>query len=243
MGPSDSIVRTRGRGVGMRSVRQSDGGFTLIELLVVIAIIAILAAILFPVFSRARESAKRVSCTSNLKQIGGAVMMYVKDYNDHYPWLATPWYTGTVQLIGGGSAQLRLIQDVLKPFTKNPMIWKCPSEEKYWASYRNSYWWNGVLSGYHFQLSGTNSWRENDRWDPIGMPMGAIKNPSLLQMCQDNNVDHHSKFNTVGNGKGWNICYGDGHAKFTPYLGGVGKDNWYWNLDHPTDPKEPGTSP
>lgn len=60
-------------------------GFTLIELLVVIAIIAILAAILFPVFARARENARRTSCLSNLKQIGTATMMYAQDYDETYP--------------------------------------------------------------------------------------------------------------------------------------------------------------
>src|SRR5690606_14073104 len=60
-------------------------GFTLIELLVVIAIIAILAAILFPVFARARENARRTSCLSNLKQIGLGVMQYVQDYDEMYP--------------------------------------------------------------------------------------------------------------------------------------------------------------
>ena len=59
--------------------------FTLIELLVVIAIIAILAAILFPVFAQAREKARAVSCLSNLKQIGLACMMYVQDYEETYP--------------------------------------------------------------------------------------------------------------------------------------------------------------
>jgi prepilin-type N-terminal cleavage/methylation domain-containing protein/prepilin-type processing-associated H-X9-DG protein len=60
--------------------------FTLIELLVVIAIIAILAAILFPVFARARQSAYRIACVSNMNQIGKAIMMYVQDYNYTYPY-------------------------------------------------------------------------------------------------------------------------------------------------------------
>src|SRR3989442_491859 len=60
-------------------------GFTLIELLVVIAIIAILAAILFPVFAQAREQARTITCTSNLKQIGLSVKMYAQDYDERYP--------------------------------------------------------------------------------------------------------------------------------------------------------------
>ncbi|MFA0764650.1 MAG: hypothetical protein REDVDVYQ_002261, partial [Candidatus Fervidibacter sp.] len=60
-------------------------GFTLIELLVVIAIIAILAAILFPVFSQARDKARQTTCLSNAKQVGLAVMQYQQDYNELYP--------------------------------------------------------------------------------------------------------------------------------------------------------------
>ncbi|HEU4752027.1 MAG TPA: prepilin-type N-terminal cleavage/methylation domain-containing protein, partial [Armatimonadota bacterium] len=60
-------------------------GFTLIELLVVIAIIAILAAILFPVFAQAREAARKVSCGSNLRQFGHAVLMYVQDHDETFP--------------------------------------------------------------------------------------------------------------------------------------------------------------
>ena len=61
-------------------------GFTLIELLVVIAIIAILAAILFPVFAQARESARQTSCLSNMKQLGLAMTMYAQDYDEAVPW-------------------------------------------------------------------------------------------------------------------------------------------------------------
>jgi prepilin-type N-terminal cleavage/methylation domain-containing protein len=66
-------------------MKQERPGFTLIELLVVIAIIAILAAILFPVFAQARESARQATCLSNMKQIGTASMMYVQDYDETYP--------------------------------------------------------------------------------------------------------------------------------------------------------------
>src|SRR5882724_457674 len=65
--------------------RSNRQGFTLIELLVVIAIIAILAAILFPVFAQAREKARQTSCLSNNKQIGLAVLMYAQDYDEYYP--------------------------------------------------------------------------------------------------------------------------------------------------------------
>src|ERR671916_3232132 len=94
-----------------RWLRTKRNGFTLIELLVVIAIIAILAAILFPVFAQAREKARQASCLSNVKQIGLAAMMYVQDYDETYPggpgvaslyypgpqgsWDNLPWNNGT----------------------------------------------------------------------------------------------------------------------------------------------------
>src|SRR5215208_4666647 len=69
----------------MRKLLKGRAGFTLIELLVVIAVIAILAAILYPVFSIAREKARQTGCTSNLRQVGTAVQMYLQDYDGTYP--------------------------------------------------------------------------------------------------------------------------------------------------------------
>jgi prepilin-type N-terminal cleavage/methylation domain-containing protein/prepilin-type processing-associated H-X9-DG protein len=116
----------------MRNYKSKVGGmkkgFTLIELLVVIAIIAILAAILFPVFARARENARRTSCLSNLKQIGTATMMYAQDYDESYPQYHSgpstarvPWtqsvapYT-SIKTAAGAPTVTRAVQ-----------IFKCPS--------------------------------------------------------------------------------------------------------------------
>src|SRR5687768_14713521 len=76
-------------------------GFTLIELLVVIAIIAILAAILFPVFARARENARRASCQSNLKQIGLAIVQYTQDFDEKMPAVSTRSCVPSNQLVVG----------------------------------------------------------------------------------------------------------------------------------------------
>jgi prepilin-type N-terminal cleavage/methylation domain-containing protein/prepilin-type processing-associated H-X9-DG protein len=101
----------------LRSSRRE--GFTLIELLVVIAIIAILAAILFPVFAKAREKARTSSCQSNLKQIGISVAMYVQDYDEKYP-LA----------IGGTPPAIYMLTELLDPYIKNAQVWQCPSKER-----------------------------------------------------------------------------------------------------------------
>jgi prepilin-type N-terminal cleavage/methylation domain-containing protein/prepilin-type processing-associated H-X9-DG protein len=95
-------------------------GFTLIELLVVIAIIAILAAILFPVFARARENARRASCQSNLKQIGLGMVMYIQDFDERYPmadWTTSPTVDGAWPVL-------------LQPYLKSTQIFKCPSDSR-----------------------------------------------------------------------------------------------------------------
>jgi prepilin-type N-terminal cleavage/methylation domain-containing protein/prepilin-type processing-associated H-X9-DG protein len=94
-------------------------GFTLIELLVTIAIIAILAAILFPVFARAREQARKSACMSNLKQIGIGVMMYVQDYDESYP-------ACDIMNTDLGTIQAEWY-DVIAPYMKNTQVFVCPS--------------------------------------------------------------------------------------------------------------------
>jgi prepilin-type N-terminal cleavage/methylation domain-containing protein/prepilin-type processing-associated H-X9-DG protein len=92
-------------------------GFTLIELLVVIAIIAILAAILFPVFARAREKARQTSCLSNLKQLGLASRMYASDYDEHV-------VPGQLSDAPGSN---RIWVQLLQPYVKNAQVFLCPS--------------------------------------------------------------------------------------------------------------------
>jgi prepilin-type N-terminal cleavage/methylation domain-containing protein len=113
---------------GPRSDRGTHRAFTLIELLVVIAIIAILAAILFPVFAQAREQARKITCISDLKQLGTAVMMYTQDYDDHLP----NNFEGKKDtmlwndLSGSG---------IVDPYVKNKKIWFCPSDNP--PTYKN----------------------------------------------------------------------------------------------------------
>lgn len=96
-------------------------GFTLIELLVVIAIIAILAAILFPVFGRARENARRSSCQSNLKQIGLGVMQYTQDYDEKYPMR---YYGGATPVAVQNANSWRR---QIFPYVKSAQLFSCPS--------------------------------------------------------------------------------------------------------------------
>jgi prepilin-type N-terminal cleavage/methylation domain-containing protein/prepilin-type processing-associated H-X9-DG protein len=97
-------------------------GFTLIELLVVIAIIAILAAILFPVFAKARENARMASCKSNMKQIGLALAMYTQDYDETYPTSIGPDAT----TLGNRTRVYSL--ERIAPYIKNDGIFRCPSD-------------------------------------------------------------------------------------------------------------------
>ncbi|RYG75457.1 DUF1559 domain-containing protein [bacterium] len=106
-----------------KSTSGKSKGFTLIELLVVIAIIAILAAILFPVFGRARENARRASCQSNLKQIGLGILQYVQDYDEKYPQCRS----SNIPAPNGWNNVYAPWHLAIYPYVKSLQVYKCPS--------------------------------------------------------------------------------------------------------------------
>ncbi|MBQ7256632.1 MAG: DUF1559 domain-containing protein [Abditibacteriota bacterium] len=142
-------------------------GFTLIELLVVIAIIAILAAILFPVFAQAREKARQTSCLSNMKQMGTAFMLYKDDYDETYPadcqydcgagnliTTATAGYPGEIffaQCDATGAEARFTWMDSIFPYVKNVQMFRCPSNpalNKNITTNKPSYGYNAEISGH-----------------------------------------------------------------------------------------------
>ncbi len=129
--------------------------FTLIELLVVIAIIAILAAILFPVFARAREKARQAACLSNVKQMALATLMYAQDYDEVLPF----------GIGGPTSTTLLSLMELLAPYMKSEQIQRCPSDPTGTINFtaeglgRYSYGWNRVLFAYRL---------------PVGPPPAAV---------------------------------------------------------------------
>ncbi|MFW5866878.1 MAG: prepilin-type N-terminal cleavage/methylation domain-containing protein [Armatimonadota bacterium] len=157
-------------------------GFTLIELLVVIAIIAILAAILFPVFARAREKARSTSCLSNVKQISLGALMYINDYDETMPMsrYAVPgMYSGQMY-----------VATVIHPYIgqsnisgwagSNYGIWQCPSRRV------TNAWYGGAYSDYGY----------NSRLD--GSMLADIRLPSQTAMWADTRYQHPN-----GNVYGW----------------------------------------
>jgi prepilin-type N-terminal cleavage/methylation domain-containing protein len=195
----------------MKLVRHPRRGFTLIELLVVIAIIAILAAILFPVFARARSQARKATCASNLKQLGLAFLMYAQDHDETFPvhWDALrrgQWGDIDVDVVG-----------VLVPYIKQGVttnasslqlgtgVWLCPEDsvlggplgkdrQAKKAERRTSYYYNVWL---------TNT------------PIASIsKDPTRCILVQDTWIDTHTRGNEP---RAWNVCYSDGHVKWVGY--------------------------
>ena len=208
-----------------RTPRVLAKGFTLIELLVVIAIIAILAAILFPVFARARENARRASCQSNLKQIGLGFMQYTQDYDEKFPFA-----TDNVTALTGWAV-------AIQPYLKSTQIYQCPSEPTSGSSDPN-----GAYTDYFYNTMLCNITASGDQGGADangkvgGIAQAALLNTSLTVMAGDGESSGATNRSlgcgtyaacAVGNQKaiiangaatrhleGQNYLFSDGHVKW-----------------------------
>ena len=142
---------------------RSGRGFTLIELLVVIAIIAILAAILFPVFAQAREKARQSTCLSNLKQLTTGVLAYITDYENY---IVPSFSTSVPNPLAGGmnNANTRIWPALVQPYVKNKDLFRCPNTTEAEARYVEA-WDDNIPQGIYGR-----------GWLPYGLNMGIGSN-------------------------------------------------------------------
>jgi prepilin-type N-terminal cleavage/methylation domain-containing protein len=176
--------------------RKGNPGFTLIELLVVIAIIAILAAILFPVFAQAREKARMASCTSNLKQLGLAMMQYHQDYDEKYP----SWNWG--DSYGGRGEAISMWHIAIFPYVKNTGVYTCPSDAQQWSQDTTDLWWWGIPRDRQSPIFDVTRGRNPDDYNsgrasktPLsygmnetmtgGLPLARVKRPAETVVFSD----------------------------------------------------------
>ena len=223
------------------SVGTNRRGFTLIELLVVIAIIALLAAILFPVFARARENARKSSCANNCKQIGVGILQYTQDYDEKFPFaqrnMATtePGYDGPDTPFGPYKKQREGWEHLTFPYTKSAQVFQCPSARRpaIAGSATNN---NTERIGIHYyinrQVSGAWDQQQNAAnsadlsWPAatilIGEAgkdtgLGAESNWDQGRSWTDGHDDMVSQSDKRGLDRhmgGANYTYADGHVKF-----------------------------
>jgi prepilin-type N-terminal cleavage/methylation domain-containing protein/prepilin-type processing-associated H-X9-DG protein len=193
-------------------------GFTLIELLVVIAIIAILAAILFPVFAKAREKARQSSCLSNVKQLMIAVLSYVQDYDEGLPTSYNPFVpTTTDQWF-----------EVLLPYMKSTQIYKCPSADKTWVT---GYGWNCDYLGYGSSTSCSYVWSTAPASPSETMVLADCGNNSQTLYRPGRGDAAINATNKLANrhNDGANLGFLDGHAKWYAWSNWC-TDDKLWDL-------------
>ena len=214
-------------------------GFTLIELLVVIAIIAILAAILFPVFAQAREQARMATCLSNFKQIGLGVMMYVQDWDETYP-------TSRLHALPAGSdCNQKIItwKAETAPYVKNLAVYKCPSNKHNNQPDETKGDDSAGLPVFpiSYAYSGSALWSGDTGQVPIRL--GSVTEPARFIMLVESNAAC-ADMGIWAVGAGWGITggyfvhpnkrmqalYFDGHAKSTKFSQtlGTGDNDQQW---------------
>lgn len=197
-------------------------GFTLIELLVVIAIIALLAAILFPVFGRARENARRSSCQSNLKQTALAFMQYTQDYDERLPSVGK----SAVANLGAEGWVL-----TMEPYLKSVQLLQCPAEQRKpnyatspynSSSYYTDYYYNSNLS---FFATGAKE-ADGTTNKVTGIHLSRLKAPASTVLLGDGvgyMVNYGGRvelldgiLNSPRHLEGNNYAFTDGHVKWFP---------------------------
>ena len=182
-------------------------GFTLIELLVVIAIIAILAAILFPVFARAREKARQASCQSNLKQLELAARMYSSDYDERNVMVAMG--PGTA---AAGNGVWWMI--VLQPYLKNMQILDCPSYDncRFCPASCDSSGWGRYVGGYGINWN-ANGWSDGSIAKPAET-VHLIDSPCIVAQQPPNwPQDPANEGQWLRHNETCQVAFFDGHVK------------------------------
>jgi prepilin-type N-terminal cleavage/methylation domain-containing protein len=198
-------------------------GFTLIELLVVIAIVAILAAILFPVFAQAREMARRTTCTSNLRQMGAGLMMYVQDYDETF--MAANFndsvfgFPPHTHRYDDGSPIFMV--DVLQPYVRNLGMFYCPTmrgQAGRAQMYKTDY---NFLCVHGWSVVPGFGMFDNDSQGVCSHALASIGRAAEKPMVICDGLGEHigvpgTEVYAQGRLGAQNICYVDGHVKLTP---------------------------